>query len=163
MVWDHAAARLSANPRPLDRPWKPRDPLSITVQYAGHRTSAFIYRGTKIAEEEPWDVQRVRSCAYIRDVLALTWQSVDEKNLMDCRWFSGHGRRAGSGFRFAIRFSDDPEAPNNRGSCCRFFGRLEVNGDSKYLAPVHDRARAWKRSPNAPINLAVRQPWERDS
>ena len=62
----------------------------------------------------------------------------------------------------AIRFSDDKEAPNNRGSVLPvFWAAWKWTGDSRYLAPFQDLGpRALETVPaNVLDQLAVRQTW----
>jgi hypothetical protein len=76
--------------------------------------------------------------------------------------FMAHKPRDWSRQSIAIRFVDDKEAPNNRGSVLPvFWAAWKWTGDPRYLAPFQGRgARALEAIPsNALDQLGVRQTW----
>ena len=77
-------------------------------------------------------------------------------------WLTGKDSSGTFRQSIAIRFSDDKEAPNNRGNVLPvFWAAWKWTGDPKYLEPFKDQgARALETIPsNALDQLGVRQTW----
>ena len=158
------------DPKQLERAMETsRSIIRLTgINSAGHRHfRSSYYSGTKIAEEEPWGWSKPSSILVLHPAMLLVAYNGNpemKKLIVELAdGFLAHRKKeSGGSFRFAIRFSDDKEAPNNRGSVLPvFWAAWKFTGDSKYLAPFQDQGpRALETIPaNALDQLALRQTW----
>ncbi|HEY0431527.1 MAG TPA: LamG-like jellyroll fold domain-containing protein, partial [Pyrinomonadaceae bacterium] len=158
------------NPKQLERAMETsRSIIRLTgINSAGHRHfRSSYYSGTKIAEEEPWGWSKPSSILVLHPAMLLVAYNGNpemKKLIVELAdGFLAHRKKEpDGGFRFAIRFSDDKEAPNNRGSVLPvFWAAWKFTGDSKYLVPFQDQGpRALETIPaNALDQLALRQTW----
>ena len=160
------------NPKQLERAMETsRSVMGLTgVNGAGHRHfRSSYYSGTTIAEEEPWGWSKPSSILVLHPAMMLVNYNGNPQlkstitELAD--GFLAHRRPdAGSTPRqsIAIRFSDDKEAPNNRGNVLPvFWAAWKWTGDKKYLTPYQDLGpRALESIPsNALDQLELRATW----
>jgi hypothetical protein len=163
------------NPKQLERAMETsRSLVKLTgINSAGHRHfRSSYYSGTKIAEEEPWGWSKPSSILALHPAMLLADYNGNPQmkriitELAD--GFLAHRRKSSSGASsqsIAIRFSDDKEAPNNRGNVWPvFWAAWKWTGDPRYLEPFQDRGpRALETIPsNALDQLGVRQTWGKE-
>jgi hypothetical protein len=163
------------DPKQLERAMETsRSLIQLTgINSAGHRhIRSSYYNGQKLAEEEPWGWSKPSSILALHPAMMLVEYNGNPQmkkiitELAD--GFLAHRQKdASATFRrpFAIRFADDKEAPNNRGSVLPvFWVAWKWTGDAKYLEPFKDLgARALENIPaNALDQLALRQTWGND-
>jgi hypothetical protein len=140
------------------------------INSAGHRhIRSSYYSGTKIAEEEPWGYSKPSSILVLHPGIMLVDYNGNaemKKTIIELAdGFLAHRRKDVSGrasLSMAIRFADDAEAPNNRGSVLPvLWAAWKWTGNEKYLAPFRDEgARALDLIPsNALDELNVRTSW----
>ena len=160
------------DPKQLERAMETaRSVVGLTgINRAGHRHfRTSYYNGRKIAEDEPWGWSKPSSILVLHPAMMLVDYNGNPqlKKLITelADGFLAHRKPdVGGTFRQAnaIRFSDDHEAPNNRGNVLPvFWAAWKWTGDPKYLAPFQDQgARALESIPaNALDQLSVRQTW----
>ncbi|HEV7747150.1 MAG TPA: LamG-like jellyroll fold domain-containing protein [Pyrinomonadaceae bacterium] len=161
------------DPKQLERAMETsRSLIQLTgVNSAGHRhIRSSYYNGKKLAEEEPWGWSKPSSILAFHPAMMLVEYNGNPQmkhiitELAD--GFLAH-RKKDANFRqsIAIRFADDKEAPNNRGSVLPiFWAAWKWTGDAKYLEPFKDQGpRALESIPaNALDQLALRQTWGND-
>lgn len=160
------------NPKQIERAMETsRAVIKITgINSAGHRhIRSSYYGGTKIAEEEPWGWAKPSGILVLHPALVLgDYNGNPEikrvvKELAD--GFLAHRKKDVSGraaISMAIRFADDQEAPNSRGSVLPIlWAAWKWTGDAKYLEPFKEEgARALDLIPsNALDELGMRQTW----
>ncbi|MGZ8843115.1 MAG: LamG-like jellyroll fold domain-containing protein, partial [Pyrinomonadaceae bacterium] len=160
------------NPKQIERAMETsRAVISITgINSAGHRhIRSSYYSGTKIAEDEPWGWAKPSGILVFHPAMVLgDYNGNPEikrvvKELAD--GFLAHRKKDVSGraaLSMAIRFADDQEAPNSRGSVLPIlWAAWKWTGDPKYLEPFKDEgARALDLIPsNALDELGMRQTW----
>lgn len=160
------------NPKQIERAMETsRAIIKITgINSAGHRhIRSSYYSGTKIAEDEPWGWAKPSGILVFHPAMVLgDYNGNPEikrvvKELAD--GFLAHRKKDVSGraaLSMAIRFGDDQEAPNSRGSVLPIlWAAWKWTGDPKYLAPFKDEgARALDLIPsNALDELGMRQTW----
>jgi hypothetical protein len=160
------------DPRQLERAMETsRSLIGLTgINSAGHRhLKSSYYNGTKLAEEEPWGWSKASGILAFHPAMMLVGYNGNPQlkkiitELAD-GFLAHRPKEAGGAFRqtIAIRFSDDKEAPNNRGSVLPvFWAAWKWTGDPKYLSPFQDQGpRALESIPsNALDQLGVRQTW----
>jgi hypothetical protein len=160
------------DPKQLERAMETsRSVIGLTgINSAGHRhIKSSYYNGRKMAEEEPWGWSKPSSILVLHPGIMLVNYNGNPRmkkiitELAD--GFLAHRQRDPGGTvrqSIAIRFIDDKEAPNNRGSVLPiFWAAWKWTGDSKYLAPFQDEgSRSLETIPsNALDQLGVRQTW----
>ena len=160
------------NPKQLERAMETsRSVIELTgINGAGHRHfKTSYYSGTKMAEEEPWGWSKPSSILVLHPGIMLVTYNGNPRmkkiitELAD--GFLAHRQRDPRGSArqsIAIRFVDDKEAPNNRGSVLPiFWAAWKWTGDSKYLGPFQDEGlRSLETIPsNALDQLGLRQTW----
>jgi hypothetical protein len=160
------------DPKQLERAMETsRSVIGLTgINSAGHRhIKSSYYNGRKMAEEEPWGWSKPSSILVLHPGIMLVNYNGNPRmkkiitELAD--GFLAHRQKDPSGTvrqSIAIRFIDDKEAPNNRGSVLPiFWAAWKWTGDSKYLAPFQDEgSRSLETIPsNALDQLGVRQTW----
>ena len=160
------------DPKQLERAMETsRSVIKLTgINSAGHRhIRSSYYSGNTVAEEEPWGWSKPSSILVLHPGIMLVEFNGNPQmkkivtELAD--GFLAHRQKelsGGSRQSVAIRFSDDKEAPNSRGSVMPvFWAAWKWTGDSKYLQPFRDEgARALESIPsNALDQLALRQTW----
>jgi concanavalin A-like lectin/glucanase superfamily protein len=160
------------NPKQIERAMETsRSVIKITgINRAGHRhLRSSYYSGTKVAEEEPWGWAKPSGILVLHPGMML----VDYNGNPEIRkviteladGFLAHRKKDVSGragLSMAIRFADDQEAPNTRGSVLPvLWAAWKWTGDAKYLEPFKDEgARALEMIPsNALDELEVRKTW----
>ena len=148
-----------------------RSVIKLTgINSAGHRhIRSSYYSGTKIAEEEPWGYSKPSSILVLHPGIMLVEYNGNpemRKTIIELAdGFLAHRRKDAGGrasLSMAIRFADDAEAPNNRGSVLPvLWSAWKWTGDEKYLAPFRDDgARALDSIPsNALDELNLRATW----
>ncbi|HEV7474005.1 MAG TPA: LamG-like jellyroll fold domain-containing protein, partial [Pyrinomonadaceae bacterium] len=157
------------DPKQLERAMETsRSVMRLTgINSAGHRHfRSSYYNGTKLAEEEPWGWSKPSSILVLHPALLLVDYNGNPqlKKLITelADGFLAHRKKENPRQAIAIRFSDDKEAPNNRGNILPvYWAAWKWTGDAKYLAPFQDQGpRALETIPaNALDQLAVRQTW----
>jgi hypothetical protein len=159
------------DPKQLERAMETaRAVIGLTgVNSAGHRhIRSSYYNGKKMAEDEPWGWSKPSSILVLHPAMMLVDYNGNPQikkiitELAD--GFLAHRHQDSNGARqnVAIRFSDDKEAPNNRGSVLPvFWAAWKFTGDAKYLEPFKDQgSRGLESIPaNALDQLNVRQTW----
>jgi hypothetical protein len=160
------------DPKQLERAMETsRSLIGLTgINRAGHRhIRSSYYNGKQLAEEEPWGWSKASGILAFHPAMMLVDYNGNPQmkkiitELAD-GFLAHRPKDAGGAFRqsIAIRFSDDKEAPNNRGSVLPvFWAAWKWTGDAKYLEPFKDQgARALESIPsNALDQLGVRQTW----
>lgn len=158
------------DPKQLERAMETsRAVIKLTgINSAGHRHfRTTYYNGTKMAEEEPWGWSKASSILVLHPAMLLADYNGNPQlrklitELAD--GFLAH-RQTDPTFRrsIAIRFVDDKEAPNYRGSVLPvFWAAWRFTGDAKYLEPFQAQGpRALETIPaNALDQLGMRQTW----
>ena len=157
------------DPKQLERAMETaRSVIKLTgINSAGHRHfKTSYYNGVKMAEEEPWGWSKPSSILVLHPGIMLVdynGNSTMKKIITELAdGFLAHRQNGVVRQSIAIRFSDDQEAPNNRGSVLPvFWAAWKWTGDQKYLAPFrHQGARALESIPaNALDQLNVRPTW----
>ncbi len=143
------------------------------INDAGHRhIRSSYYSGTKVAEEEPWGYSKPSSILVLHPGIMLVdynGNPLMKKIITELAdGFLAHRRKDVGGrasLSMAIRFTDDQEAPNNRGSVLPIlWSAWKWTGNEKYLAPFRDEgARALDLIPsNALDELNVKETWGKD-
>jgi hypothetical protein len=160
------------DPKQLERAMESaRSAIGLTgINSAGHRhIRSSYYSGLKMAEEEPWGWSKPSSILVLHPGIMLVEYNGNPRmkkiitELAD--GFLAHRQKDANGRvrqSIAIRFADDKEAPNNRGSVLPiFWAAWKWTGDSKYLEPFRDEgSRSLETIPsNALDQLGVRQTW----
>jgi hypothetical protein len=160
------------DPKQLERAMETsRSLIALTgINSAGHRhIRSSYYSGLRMAEEEPWGWSKPSSILAFHPAMMLVAYNGNPQmkqiitELAD--GFLAHRPKESSGsFRqsIAIRFSDDKEAPNNRGNVLPiFWAAWKWTGEAKYLEPFKDQGpRALDSIPaNALDSLSLRQTW----
>jgi len=160
------------DPKQLERAMETtRSVIKLTgINSAGHRHfRTSYYSGNKMAEEEPWGWSKPSSILVLHPGIMLVDYNGNPQmkkivtELAD--GFLAHRQQDQSGAArqsIAIRFVDDKEAPNTRGSVLPvFWAAWKWTGDSKYLRPFQDEgSRAFESIPaNALDQLGLRQTW----
>jgi len=163
------------DPKQIERAMETsRSVIKLTgINSAGHRhIRSSYYNGNKMAEEEPWGYSKPSSILVLHPGIMLVDYNGNPKmkqiitELAD--GFLAHRKKdAGgrAGLSIAIRFADDQEVPNNRGSVLPvLWAAWKWTGDEKYLAPFLDEgARALDLIPsNALDELKVRDSWGKE-
>jgi len=163
------------DPKQLERAMETsRSVIGLTgINSAGHRhIKSSYYNGRKMAEEEPWGWSKPSSILVLHPGIMLVDYNGNPRmkkiitELAD--GFLAHRHKdSGGAIRqsIAIRFSDDKEAPNNRGSVLPiFWAAWKWTGDSKYLEPFRDEgSRSLETIPsNALDQLGLRQTWGKE-
>jgi hypothetical protein len=125
-----------------------------------------------MAEEEPWGYSKPSSILVLHPGIMLVDYngSPQMKQVITelADGFLAHRKKDGGGrasLSMAIRFADDEELPNNRGSVLPvLWAAWKWTGNEKYLAPFRDEgARALDLIPsNALDELKVRDTWGRE-
>jgi Concanavalin A-like lectin/glucanases superfamily len=157
------------DPKQLERAMETeRSVIKLTgINAAGHRHfRTSYYNGLKMATEEPWGWSKPSSTLVLHPGILLvnyngnpTMKKVITE-LAD--GFLAHRQNGRVRTNIAIRFSDDQEAPNNRGSVLPiFWAAWKWTGDAKYLEPFRDLGpRALEAIPaNALDQLDARPTW----
>ncbi|HEX3085298.1 MAG TPA: hypothetical protein VHP99_12280, partial [Pyrinomonadaceae bacterium] len=137
------------DPKQIERAMETsRSVIKLTgINSAGHRhIRSSYYNGNKMAEEEPWGYSKPSSILVLHPGIMLVDYNGNPKmkqiitELAD--GFLAHRKKdAGgrAGLSIAIRFADDQEVPNNRGSVLPvLWAAWKWTGDEKYLAPFLD-------------------------
>jgi hypothetical protein len=160
------------DPKQLERAMETsRSVIGLTgINNAGHRHfRTSYYNGRKMAEEEPWGWSKPSSILVLHPGIMLVDYNGNPQmkkiitELAD--GFLAHRQKdqsGGSRQSIAIRFVDDKEVPNNRGSVLPvYWAAWKWTGDPKYLEPFRDQGpRALETIPsNALDQLGVRQTW----
>jgi len=160
------------DPKQLERAMEnARSVIGLTgINSAGHRhIKSSYYNGKKMAEEEPWGWSRPSSILVLHPGIMLVDYNGNPRmkkiitELAD--GFLAHRPNDANGAvrqSIAIRFIDDKEAPNNRGSVLPvYWAAWKWTGDAKYLEPFRDEgSRSLETIPsNALDQLSVRQTW----
>ncbi|HWP52748.1 MAG TPA: LamG-like jellyroll fold domain-containing protein, partial [Pyrinomonadaceae bacterium] len=163
------------DPKQIERAMETsRSVITLTgINSAGHRhIKSSYYSGTRMAEEEPWGYSKPSSILVLHPGIMLVDYNGNPQmkkiitELAD--GFLAHRRNGVSGrasLSMAIRFSDDQEVPNNRGSVLPIlWSAWKWTGDQKYLAPFREEgARALDLIPsNALDELKTRTTWGKD-
>lgn len=143
------------------------------INSAGHRhIRSSYYSGTRVAEEEPWGYSKPSSILVLHPGIMLVDYNGNPQmkkiitELAD--GFLAHRKKDASGrasLSMAIRFSDDQEMPNNRGSILPIlWSAWKWTGDEKYLGPFREEGtRALDLIPsNALDELKVKTTWGKD-
>lgn len=161
------------DPRQLERAMETsRSIIQLTgINSAGHRHfRSSYYSGRKVAEEEPWGWSKPSSILALHPGMMLVDFNGNPRmkqiitELAD-GLLAHRQRDSNAAYRIAIRFVDDQEAPNNRGSVLPvFWAAWKWSGDAKYLAPFQDQGpRALEAIPaNALDQLGLRQTWGKE-
>jgi hypothetical protein len=159
------------DPKQLERAMETaRAVIGVTgINSAGHRHfRSSYYNGNKIAEEEPWGWSKPSSILVLHPAIMLVEYNGNQRMVKTITeladGFLAHRQKDGNrtGQSIAIRFSDDKEAPNNRGNVLPvFWAAWKWTGDAKYLEPFKDLGpRALESIPaNALDQLSLRQTW----
>ena len=157
------------DPKQLERAMETaRSVIKLTgINSAGHRHfKTSYYNGIKMAEEEPWGWSKPSSTLVLHPGIMLVDYNGNptmKKFITELAdGFLAHRQNGRVKQNIAIRFSDDKEAPNNRGSVLPvFWAAWRWTGDPKYLEPFRDLgARALETIPaNALDQLHVRPTW----
>ncbi len=160
------------DPKQLERAMEnARSVIGLTgINSAGHRhIMSSYYNGRKMAVEEPWGWSKPSSILVLHPGIMLVdynGNPLMKKIITELAdGFLAHRRTDPNGAvrqSIAIRFIDDREAPNNRGSVLPvYWAAWKWTGDSKYLEPFRDQGpRALETIPsNALDQLDVRQTW----
>ena len=160
------------DPKQLERAMETaRSVIELTgINGAGHRHfKSSYYNGRKMAEEEPWGWSKPSSILVLHPGIMLVNYNGNPRmkkiitELAD--GFLAHRQKGPNGTArqsIAIRFNDDKEAPNNRGSVLPiFWAAWKWTGNSKYLGPFHaEGSRSFETIPsNALDQLGLRQTW----
>jgi len=163
------------NPKQIERAMETsRAVIKLTgINSAGHRhIRSSYYSGTKMAEEEPWGYSKPSSILVFHPGIMLVDYNGNPQmkkiitELAD--GFLAHRKKDVSGrtsLSMAIRFSDDQEVPNNRGSVLPIlWAAWKWTGDEKYLAPFREEgARALDLIPsNALDELKLKATWGKE-
>jgi len=163
------------DPKQIERAMETsRSVIKLTgINSAGHRhIKSSYYSGTRVAEEEPWGYSKPSSILVLHPGIMLVDYNGNPQmkkiitELAD--GFLAHRKKDVSGrasLSMAIRFSDDQEVPNNRGSVLPIlWSAWKWTGDEKYLAPFREEgARALDLIPsNALDELKVKTTWGKD-
>jgi hypothetical protein len=163
------------DPKQIERAMETsRSVIKLTgINSAGHRhIKSSYYSGTKMAEEEPWGYSKPSSILVLHPGIMLVAYNGNPQmkqiitELAD--GFLAHRKKEGggrAGLAIAIRFADDQELPNNRGSVLPIlWAAWKWTGNEKYLAPFRDEGgRALDLIPsNALDELKVRETWGRE-
>jgi hypothetical protein len=163
------------DPKQIERAMETsRSVIKLTgINSAGHRhIKSSYYSGTRVAEEEPWGYSRPSSILVLHPGIMLVDYNGNPQmkkiitELAD--GFLAHRRKDVSGrasLSMAIRFADDQDMPNNRGSVLPIlWSAWKWTGDEKYLAPFREEgARALDSIPsNALDELKVKTTWGKD-
>ena len=157
------------DPKQLERAMETaRSVIKLTgINSAGHRHfKTSYYNGIRMAEEEPWGWSKPSSTLVLHPGIMLVDYNGNptmKKFITELAdGFLAHRQNGRVKQNIAIRFSDDKEAPNNRGSVLPvFWAAWRWTGDPKYLEPFRDLgARALETIPaNALDQLHVRPTW----
>jgi hypothetical protein len=157
------------DPKQLERAMETtRAVINLTgINSAGHRHfKTSYYNGLKMATEEPWGWSKPSSTLVLHPAIMLANYNGNPTiikvitELAD--GFLAHRQNGRVRQNIAIRFSDDAEAVNNRGSVLPvFWAAWKLSGDPKYLEPFRDLGpRALELIPaNALDQLDVRSTW----
>jgi hypothetical protein len=137
------------------------------INSAGHRHfKTSYYNGLKMAEEEPWGWSKPSSILVLHPAIMLVEYNGNptlQKFITELAdGFLAHRQNGRVRQSIAIRFSDDKEAVNNRGSVLPvFWAAWKWTRDPKYLEPFRDQGpRALEAIPaNALDLLDVRPTW----
>jgi hypothetical protein len=163
------------DPKQIERAMETsRSVIKLTgINSAGHRhIKSSYYSGTRVAEEEPWGYSKPSSILVLHPGIMLVDYNGNPQmkkiitELAD--GFLAHRRKDVTGrasLSMAIRFADDQEVPNNRGSVLPIlWSAWKWTGDEKYLAPFREEgARALDSIPsNALDELKVKTTWGKD-
>jgi hypothetical protein len=163
------------DPKQIERAMETsRSVIKLTgINSAGHRhIRSSYYSGTKMAEEEPWGFSKPSSILVLHPGIMLVDYNGNPQmkqiitELAD--GFLAHRKKEGGGrasLSMSIRFADDEELPNNRGSVLPIlWAAWKWTGNEKYLAPFRDEgARALDVIPsNALDELKMRDTWGRE-
>ena len=163
------------NPKQIERAMETsRSVIKLTgINRAGHRhIRSSYYSGTKMAEEEPWGYSKPSSILVLHPGIMLVDYNGSPQmkqiiiELAD--GFLAHRKKdvgGRAGLSMAIRFADDQEMPNNRGSVLPIlWAAWKWTGNEKYLAPFRDEgARALDLIPsNALDELKVKETWGKE-
>lgn len=163
------------DPKQIERAMETsRSVIKLTgINSAGHRhIRSSYYSGTKVAEEEPWGYSKPSSILVFHPGIMLVDYNGNPQmkriitELAD--GFLAHRKKDVGGrasLSMAIRFADDQEIANNRGSVLPIlWSAWKWTGDEKYLAPFREEgARALDLIPsNALDELKVRATWGKD-
>ena len=163
------------DPKQIERAMETsRSVIKLTgINSAGHRhIKSSYYSGTRVAEEEPWGYSKPSSILVLHPGIMLVDYNGNpqmKKIIIELAdGFLAHRRKDVSGrasLSMAIRFSDDLDIPNNRGSVLPvLWSAWKWTGDEKYLAPFREEgARALDVIPsNALDELKVKTTWGKD-
>ena len=160
------------DPKQLERAMETaRAVINLTgINRAGHRHFKTSYfNGLKMATEEPWGWSKPSSILVLHPAIMLANYNGNPAirkvitELAD--GFLAHRVDGRVRQNIAIRFSDDQEATNNRGSILPvFWAAWKLSGDPKYLEPFRDLGpRALETIPaNALDQLAKRPTWGKE-
>src|SRR3989475_1673192 len=157
------------DPKQLERAMETaRSVIKLTgINSAGHRHfKTSYYNGIKMAAEEPWGWSKPSSTLVLHPGIMLVDYNGNptmKKFITELAdGFLVHRQNGVVRQQIAIRFSDDKEAPNNRGSVLPiFWAAWKWTGNPKDLEPFRDLgARALETIPaNALDQLNVRPTW----
>jgi Concanavalin A-like lectin/glucanases superfamily len=157
------------DPKQLERAMETaRSVIKLTgINSAGHRHfRTSYYNGLKMATEEPWGWSKPSSILVLHPGIMLVNYNGNptmKKIIAELAdGFLAHRQNGRVRQNIAIRFSDDQEAPNNRGSILPIlWAAWKWTGDTKYLEPFRDLGpRALDTIPeNALDQLDVRRTW----
>jgi len=160
------------NPTQLERAMEnARAVINLTgINSAGHRHFRTSYfNGLKMATEEPWGWSKPSSILVLHPSIMLAnynGNPMIRKIITELAdGFLAHRLDGRVRQNIAIRYSDDQEAVNNRGSVLPvFWAAWKFSGDPKYLEPFRDLGpRALDTIPaNALDQLNVRETWGKE-